>query len=71
MKKLLLMFVMTLVGLVAFAQDPIVSITTVVANQKSGVSSYTASWILGAPESSETGLLRISTTTTAMNLGTA
>lgn len=54
MKKLLLMFVMTLVGLVAFAQDPIVSITTVVANQKSGVSSYTASWILGAPESSET-----------------
>lgn len=48
------MFVMTLVGLVAFAQDPIVSITTVVANQKSGVSSYTASWILGAPESSET-----------------
>lgn len=32
MKKLLLMFVMTLVGLVAFAQDPIVSITTVVAN---------------------------------------
>lgn len=41
-------------GLVAFAQDPIVSITTVVANQKSGVSSYTASWILGAPESSET-----------------
>lgn len=47
-------FVMTLVGLVAFAQDPIVSITTVVANQKSGVSSYTASWILGAPESSET-----------------
>lgn len=54
MKKLLLMFVMILVGLVAFAQDPIVSITTVVANQKSGVSSYTASWILGAPESSET-----------------
>lgn len=54
MKKLLLMFVMTLVGLVAFAQDPIVSITTVVANQKSGVSSYTDSWILGAPESSET-----------------
>lgn len=54
MKKLLLMFVMALVGLVAFAQDPIVSITTVVANQKSGVSSYTASWILGAPESSET-----------------
>ena len=54
MKKLLLMFVMTLVGLVAFAQDPIVSITTVAANQKSGVSSYTASWILGAPESSET-----------------
>lgn len=54
MKKLLLMFVMTLVGLVAFAQDPIVSITTMVANQKSGVSSYTASWILGAPESSET-----------------
>lgn len=54
MKKLLLMFVMTLVGLVAFAQDPIVSITTVVANQKSGVSSYTASWILGAPKSSET-----------------
>ena len=54
MKKLLLMFVMTLVGLVAFAQDPIVSITTVVANQKSGVSSYTASWTLGAPESSET-----------------
>lgn len=54
MKKLLLMFVMTLVGLVAFAQDPIVSITTVVANQKSGVSSYTASWILGAPESSDT-----------------
>lgn len=48
------MFVMTLVGLVAFAQDPIVSITTVVTNQKSGVSSYTASWILGAPESSET-----------------
>lgn len=54
MKKLLLMFVMALVGLVAFAQDPIVSITTVVANQKSGVSSYTASWTLGAPESSET-----------------
>lgn len=54
MKKLLLMFVMALVGLVAFAQDPIVSITTVVANQKSGVSSYTVSWILGAPESSET-----------------
>lgn len=54
MKKLLLMFVMTLVGLVAFAQDPIVSITTVVANQKSGVSSYTDSWTLGAPESSET-----------------
>lgn len=54
MKKLLLMFVMTLVGLVAFAQDPIVSITTVVANQKSGVSLYTVSWILGAPESSET-----------------
>ncbi len=54
MKKLLLMFVMVLVGLVAFAQDPIVSITTVVANQKSGVSSYTASWTLGAPESSET-----------------
>lgn len=48
------MFVMALVGLVAFAQDPIVSITTVVANQKSGVSSYTASWTLGAPESSET-----------------
>ena len=45
---------MALVGLVAFAQDPIVSITTVVANQKSGVSSYTASWTLGAPESSET-----------------
>lgn len=41
-------------GFGAFAQDPIVSITTVVANQKSGVSSYTASWILGAPESSET-----------------
>lgn len=41
-------------GLVAFAQDPIVSITTVVANQKSGVSSYTDSWTLGAPESSET-----------------
>lgn len=54
MKKLLLMFVMALVGLVAFAQDPIVSITTVVANQKSGVSSYTASWTLGAPESYET-----------------
>lgn len=54
MKKLLLMFVMALVGLVAFAQDPIVSITTVAANQKSGVSSYTVSWILGAPESSET-----------------
>lgn len=54
MKKLLLMFVMALVGLVAFAQDPIVSITTVVANQKSGVSSYTASWTLGTPESSET-----------------
>lgn len=54
MKKLLLMFVMALVGLVAFAQDPIVSITTVVANQKSGVSLYTASWTLGAPESSET-----------------
>lgn len=54
MKKLLLMFVMALVGLVAFAQDPIVSITTVVANQKSGVSSYTASWTLGAPEGSET-----------------
>ena len=48
------MFVMALVGLVAFAQDPIVSITTVAANQKSGVSSYTVSWILGAPESSET-----------------
>ena len=48
------MFVMAFVGLMAYAQDPIVSIITEVANQQEKIGSYTTSWTLGAPESFET-----------------
>lgn len=53
MKKLLLLLT-TLFALVASAQDPVVSITTEVANQRSNVGAYNTSWKLGASGSDQT-----------------
>lgn len=51
MKKSLLLCSMLTLAASAFAQDPVVSITTVSANQRSSVSSYTSSFVVGEPES--------------------
>ena len=53
MKKLLLLLT-ALFALTAAAQDPVVSITTEVANQRSKVGAYNTSWKLGASGSDQT-----------------
>ena len=53
MKKLLLILT-TLFALVASAQNPVVSITTEVANQRNKVGAYNTSWKLGASGSDQT-----------------
>lgn len=54
MKKSLLLCSMLALAASAFAQDPVVSITTVSANQQSKVSSYTSSFVVGVPGSDRT-----------------
>lgn len=54
MRKLLLLFTFVTLSLVAFAQDPVVSITTVKANQIGEVSNYTSSFKIGVTNESQT-----------------
>jgi|GEM_PF-1692367 carbohydrate binding family 6 len=54
MKKILLSLILFTIGISAYAADPVVSISTEAANQRESISSYTASWKLGVPDSEQT-----------------